>query len=99
MTAIDKKLAGPLARIGPNELVTSDPGLLRKMLNVRTRYRRSDWYIGMRFDPHSDNILSQRDNALHHSLRSRMSAGVSCYHLDAPRSEQACSLHCHYTLK
>lgn len=68
---------GPLARIGPNELVTGDPAMLRRMLGVRSQYQRSDWYIGMRFDPNSDNILSQRDKGLHFALRSKMSAGVS----------------------
>lgn len=69
---------GPLARIGPNELVTSDPVLLRRMLGVRSKYKRSDWYIAMRFDPRRDNVLSQQDNDLHHVLRTKMAAGVSC---------------------
>ena len=69
-------LTGSLARIGPNELITSDPALLRRMLGVRTRYKRSDWYIAMRFDPARDNVLSQQDNELHHILRTKMSAGV-----------------------
>ena len=48
---------GSLARIGPNTLVTDDPALMRKMNAVRSPYRRSDWYIGMRFDPSRDNVL------------------------------------------
>ncbi|SPO04445.1 related to pisatin demethylase (cytochrome P450) [Cephalotrichum gorgonifer] len=75
-------LSRPLARIGPNELITSDPGMLRQMLGVRSRYQRSDWYIGMRFDPNSDNILSQRDSGLHHALRSKMSAGYTGKDID-----------------
>jgi hypothetical protein len=33
---------GSLARIGPNELVTDDPKILRKMMAVRSAYSRGD---------------------------------------------------------
>ena len=54
--------------------------MMRRMLAVRSSYRRSDWYIGMRFDPTRDNIESVRDDDRHTSLRSRMAAGVSSKH-------------------
>lgn len=66
---------GSIARVGPNDLVTDDPELMRHILNVRTEYRRSDWYDGMRFNPGSNNILSWRDEDEHFKLRSKMSAG------------------------
>lgn len=47
------------------------------MLNVRTPYKRSDWYDGMRLDPNKDNVLSMRNDELHGKLRSKMAAGVS----------------------
>ncbi|KAK1755440.1 cytochrome P450 [Echria macrotheca] len=68
---------GRLARIGPDTLVTSDPDLLRRMLGVRTRYRRSDWYDAMRLDPAKDNVLSMRDDDRHNELRAKMAAGYS----------------------
>ncbi|KUJ10127.1 cytochrome P450 [Mollisia scopiformis] len=68
---------GSLARIGPNDLVTSDPAVMRRMLAVRSHYRRSDWYIGMRFDPTRDNIESIMDDDRHTKLRSMMAAGYS----------------------
>lgn len=68
---------GPLARIGPDTLVTSDPDLLRRMLGVRTKYKRSDWYDAMRLDPTKDNVLSMRDDEKHNELRAKMAAGVS----------------------
>ncbi|KAK1656522.1 cytochrome P450, partial [Colletotrichum godetiae] len=46
---------GSLVRIGPNDLVTSDPDLMKRMLGVRTKYTRSDWYNAMRLDPRHDN--------------------------------------------
>lgn len=65
-----------MARIGPNDLVASDPDLLRRMLNVCTAYKRSDWYNAMRLDPSKDNVLLQRDDGLHAKLRFKMTAGI-----------------------
>ena len=71
------KSLGSLARIGPNDLITSDPAVMRRMSAVRSPYCRSDWYIGARFDPVRDNIVSIRDEDQHNKLRSMMAAGVS----------------------
>jgi hypothetical protein len=68
---------GPLARIGPNDLITSDPAVMRRMLGARSPYRRSDWYIGMRFDPARDNLESQMNDEKHTALRAKMAAGVA----------------------
>ena len=45
---------------------------MKRMLNVRTKYKRSAWYDGMRLDPTKDNVLSQRNDDLHASTRSKM---------------------------
>ncbi|KAK1656592.1 pisatin demethylase, partial [Colletotrichum godetiae] len=74
-------LTGSLVRIGPNDLVTSDPDLMKRMLGVRTKYTRSDWYNAMRLDPRHDNVLSTRDDAVHTRLRSQMAGGVDLYGL------------------
>ncbi|KAL0777984.1 hypothetical protein CaCOL14_005637 [Colletotrichum acutatum] len=71
------KKYGSLARIGPNDLLNDDPALMRRMLGVRSEYRRSDWYDGMRFNPSRDNVLSCRDEDGHAKLRSKMAAGYS----------------------
>ena len=47
------------------------------MYNVRSDYRRSSWYDGMRFDPTKDNLLSLRNEDAHKDLRAKMAAGVS----------------------
>lgn len=70
-------IAGSIARVGPNDLITSDPELLKQILGVRTEYRRSDWYDGMRFDPTNNNVLSWKDENEHFRLRSMLAAGVS----------------------
>ncbi|KAG4429416.1 hypothetical protein IFR05_015102 [Cadophora sp. M221] len=68
---------GSLARIGPNDLVTDDPDVLRRMMGVRSPYTRGPWYDAMRFDPTRDNLLSMRDDAAHTKLRNKMAAGYS----------------------
>lgn len=70
---------GPLARIGRNTLVTCEPELLRRMQAVRTPYKRSDWYLAMKFDPSRENVLSQRDDEKHNVLRAKLAAGVDKY--------------------
>lgn len=67
---------GSIARIGPNDVVTSEPDLMKRMLNVRTKYKRSDWYYAMRFDPAKDNVLSMRNDQEHNKLRAKMAHGV-----------------------
>ncbi|EON62757.1 hypothetical protein W97_01982 [Coniosporium apollinis CBS 100218] len=68
---------GPLARIGPNSLVTSDPDLLRRMSAARSPYRRGSWYNAMRMKPRKDNILSVRDEKHHDELRRKMAFGYA----------------------
>lgn len=76
---LNRIVAGSIARVGPNDLTTNDPDLMKHMLNVRTNYKRSYWYDGMRLKPGKDNVLSARDDELHNRLRSKMAAGVSRY--------------------
>lgn len=42
------KSYGPLVRIGPNQILTSDADILRKTGAVRGTYNRSPWYIAFR---------------------------------------------------
>lgn len=68
---------GPLARVGPNDLVAGDAAVIRRMMAVRSPYTRSEWYVGVRFDPVTDNVASMRDEKKHNELRAMMAAGVS----------------------
>lgn len=70
-------MIGSLARIGLNNLVTSDPAVMGRMLAVRSPYQRLEWYVGMRFDLTRDNIESVMDDDRHTKLRSMMAAGVT----------------------
>ncbi|RYP80587.1 hypothetical protein DL769_002389 [Monosporascus sp. CRB-8-3] len=63
-------MLGSLARIGPNELVTDDPGILKRMA-ARSAYTRS------MLDPVRDNIFSMRDENVYTKLSGKMATGVS----------------------
>lgn len=67
---------GPLARIGPNHLLTSDPITTQKILGVRSKYTRGPWYDSLRIDPHRTNLVTERDSRRHNDLRQRLSFGV-----------------------
>lgn len=64
-------------RVGPNELTTSEPELIRRMSAARSPYKRSDWYLGMRVDPHLDNILSELDVDTHDKRRAKMAGAYA----------------------
>ncbi|KAF2147000.1 uncharacterized protein K452DRAFT_314252 [Aplosporella prunicola CBS 121167] len=68
---------GPVARIGPNNLVTSDPDLTRRILAARSHYTRGPWFDSIKIDPHVPNIVSERDTGKHNHLRYQMSAGYA----------------------
>ncbi|KAF2850607.1 cytochrome P450 [Plenodomus tracheiphilus IPT5] len=68
---------GALARVGPNELITNDPEIMRRMMAVRSDYTRGHWYNAVKFDPARDNLFSMRDEVAHKELRAKMAAGYS----------------------
>lgn len=47
------------------------------MSAARSPYRRSDWYLGMRVDPHLDNILSELDVETHDKRRAKMAGAYA----------------------
>lgn len=63
-------------RIGPNTLMTDDPDQIARMNAPRSKYVRSDWYIGFRLAPGVDNVFSQRDEKLHTQRRAQMNLAV-----------------------
>jgi hypothetical protein len=73
---------GPIARIGPNELITSSPELLVHMNAVRSPYTRSSWFNRTtRVEPGKDHVFSQLDEEKHTKRRQQMAAGVSLRNL------------------
>ncbi|KAH7139474.1 cytochrome P450 [Dendryphion nanum] len=68
---------GPLARIGPNDLLTSSPTIIRRMSSARSTYTRSNWYEAMRLDPYVDSLLSEMNVGIHDARRARMATAYS----------------------
>ena len=68
---------GPLVRVAPNTVITSDAETLRRMSAPRSPYTRSMNYYCMRLNPGKDHIFSTMDEATHDDLRKKMSAGYS----------------------
>ncbi|KAK0648117.1 cytochrome P450 family protein [Cercophora newfieldiana] len=66
---------GPLARVGPNFLVCSEPSEIRRVWSVHSGYQRADWYKGYRIDPSSDSVLTAIENKEHHRLRTQLLPG------------------------
>ena len=70
-------VSGPLARIGPNHLLTDDPQFVMRILGVRSKYARGSWFDILKLDPLLPNLVSGRNKKEHDHLRLQMSAGVS----------------------
>jgi hypothetical protein len=68
---------GPLVRIGPNELITDDPEIVRRMSAARSPYGRSRWYKAGKLNPHRDNMFSQLDVTEHDRLKAQVAAGYA----------------------
>ncbi|KAM0292219.1 hypothetical protein ACHAO9_003192 [Fusarium lateritium] len=68
---------GPLVRIGPNELLSTDPAVLRSMSAVRSTYTKGDFYSSGRIIPNVDNVASERDEVRHKAMRAKMAPGYS----------------------
>lgn len=68
---------GPLARIAPNRLLTSDPELVRRMYAPRSPYRRGPWYTAFQFKPGVENVFTERREKEHDDLRKKMHAGYA----------------------
>ncbi|KAF7503960.1 hypothetical protein GJ744_002985 [Endocarpon pusillum] len=68
---------GHIARIGPNEVVTNDPEIIRRINAVRSPYKRSTWYNSTCFDHSRNHVFCERDEGRHVELRNQMIAGYS----------------------
>jgi hypothetical protein len=69
--------AGPIARIDPYHVVTSDPDLIRHSNGARSTYTRGEWYQNsLRFHPEKDNLCTV-PAAEHAPRRAKMAAGYT----------------------
>lgn len=63
--------------MGPNDLATDDPDIIRLMNSARSKYRRSEWYEAARVDPYVDSIVSEMSTSVHDARRAKMAAAYS----------------------
>ncbi|OJD37098.1 cytochrome p450 [Diplodia corticola] len=75
-TEVNRKY-GELARIGSNDLVCSDPEVIRYMSSVRSGWHRSDWYDSMSFDPYCNNVINTKDPVAHDKMRAKLVQGYA----------------------
>ncbi|KAL6876781.1 cytochrome P450 [Trichoderma novae-zelandiae] len=68
---------GPLVRMGPNQLLSVDPEVLRHMSAVRSAYTKGKFYASGKIVPGVDNVVSLRDPAKHGEMRALMAPGFS----------------------
>ncbi|KAK5992623.1 Cytochrome P450 monooxygenase ABA1 [Cladobotryum mycophilum] len=68
---------GPLVRIGPNQLLSTDPDVLRHMSSVRSRYSKGKFYASGKIVPGVDNVVSLRDPTRHKQMRAQMAPGFA----------------------
>lgn len=65
---------GSVVRIGPNELATDDPEILRRVAGARSKYTRSNWYALNRLDPYDDSMFSLLSTSAHDKLKAQTAA-------------------------
>ncbi|KAK4189128.1 putative cytochrome P450 E-class, group I [Podospora australis] len=73
---------GPLVRIGPNDLLCTDPDTLRRISAVRSLYTKGEFYETGRIIPGHNNVVSERDETKHKALRAKMAGAASSHMLD-----------------
>lgn len=69
--------SGPLVRIAPNKLVTSDVAFARRTNSAKSGYTKADWYRAFRFDAQFENLFSEVDNVKHAEMRKKVAPGYS----------------------
>lgn len=69
-------MSGPIARIGPNKLITSDPNFMKRMLRVHSDFIRGPWFDTITVDPLRPNVFSEQNKKTHDHLKYLQSAAV-----------------------
>ncbi|OTB03602.1 hypothetical protein M426DRAFT_12320 [Hypoxylon sp. CI-4A] len=63
---------GSLVRIGPKELITDDPEVIKYMSGVKSKYRKSTWYTGSAFNPNHSAMFTLLDPAAHDRVKAQV---------------------------
>lgn len=72
-SALAKKYrGGGLVRVGPNDLITDDPDILKRMSRARSPYGKDNFYRFTVRHPDHDNMFSTMDVAAHDRIKAKM---------------------------
>ncbi|KAI0845522.1 pisatin demethylase [Daldinia vernicosa] len=66
---------GDLFRIGPNQLMTTDVDIIRRMAHPKSAYARAPFYQTFRFNPTQDNSFSLLNDEEHTRRRTNLGPG------------------------
>jgi hypothetical protein len=69
--------AGPVVRIGPNAVLTTDYKHCQKMEAPKSPYRKGPWYGTFRFQKGKEHSFAMLDEARHATLRTKVGPGYS----------------------
>ena len=65
---------GALVRVGPNDLATADPAVIRRINSTKSRYWKSPWYQGIRFNPYCPTMFTRLDPRDHDQIKAKVAA-------------------------
>ncbi|OLN96772.1 Pisatin demethylase 7 [Colletotrichum chlorophyti] len=74
---INDKYGSSLVRIGPSDLVTNDPEVIRMMSSAKGVYRRGDANSGNRFNPHHLTLLNMLEPKRHDQFKTKVAPAYS----------------------
>ncbi|KAI1849485.1 hypothetical protein JX266_004980 [Neoarthrinium moseri] len=66
---------GPLVRVGPNSVITSDVKTVQRISGVKSPYSKGGWYRPFRFIKERDHSFSTVHEPSHTAFRSKIAAG------------------------
>ncbi|KAI1141843.1 cytochrome P450 [Hypoxylon sp. FL0543] len=71
------KKYGSLVRIGPNEILTDDPEVWKQMSGTKSKYWKSGWYSGSRFNPYHPTTFTTLDPRPHDKAKAQLMPGYT----------------------
>ncbi|KAI1763920.1 cytochrome P450 [Hypoxylon sp. FL1150] len=71
------KKYGSLARVGPNDLLTDDPEVVKRLSSAKSQYWKSKWYSGFQFNPYHPAMFIMGDPAAHDQIKAQLMPGYS----------------------
>ncbi|OHE92313.1 cytochrome P450 [Colletotrichum orchidophilum] len=79
---LNTRYASRLIRVGPNELLTDDPDVLRRINAARGDYGKDPWYFSSRFNPYQETMFTTLDKGLHDRMKSKTAAAYAGREVD-----------------